>query len=295
VSMYRAESKWVDDGYRDGAPAVREVWTIEGPAPFGGLVAESEEQAKACAERLNEASGTAPCTQQGRLACASQLLLDARTEHRAIMAHFDPFDHLATAEREFHVALLAEFEKLRCAVNEAGLGPVESRSFRQVEWPGEGLELPTRDQLEADLKASFEHKLASDRARRERAEPNPSGEFILSNGVSIRRGDAFEWAALTREDREAFAREYPAQGHDEETTAAIIEAVLRNAAERGARVRVWPALDIAGPREGIAIHYKDDTYNPFGVRLPSGTVVVWHVGVARGVDIRRAVRVEVLS
>ena len=49
---YRAVPTWWDNGRNpDGSPAVRKVWTVEGPAPFGGLTAADEAQALALVDR----------------------------------------------------------------------------------------------------------------------------------------------------------------------------------------------------------------------------------------------------
>jgi len=57
TQRYRATPTWWDNGRNhDGSPAVRKVWTIEGPEPFGGLTAVDEAQALALADLLNNKS-----------------------------------------------------------------------------------------------------------------------------------------------------------------------------------------------------------------------------------------------
>lgn len=57
MSEYRATPTWWDNGRNpDGSPAVRKVWTVEGPGPFGGLTAVDEAQALAVVDLLNRES-----------------------------------------------------------------------------------------------------------------------------------------------------------------------------------------------------------------------------------------------
>ena len=68
TQRYRATPTWWDNGRNtDGSPAVRKVWTIEGPEPFDGLTAVDEAQALALADLLNnESKGDHPsrCEQE---------------------------------------------------------------------------------------------------------------------------------------------------------------------------------------------------------------------------------------
>ena len=58
TNAYRATPTWWDNGRNpDSSPAVRKIWTIDGPGPFGGLTAVDEAQARALADLLNREAG----------------------------------------------------------------------------------------------------------------------------------------------------------------------------------------------------------------------------------------------
>jgi hypothetical protein len=88
MSEYRATPTWWDNGRNpDGSPAVRKVWTVEGPEPFGGLTAVDEAQALAVVGRLAELERERDAAgNRGDYLRAHQLLCDlARRFKKALL------------------------------------------------------------------------------------------------------------------------------------------------------------------------------------------------------------------
>lgn len=280
MNAYRSEPMWVDNGRNpNGSPAMKQIWAIRGPAPFGNLVAESEEQATAAVDRLNaDASmlgtlrGLYPddyCRDQTELAGLAVFACEQPKAFNVGMRPDAPLNLVAAAVqlRVWTTTLRAQLE----AASKHG-GDLLQAAPSSVSRP------LSREHLElvAMLERKFEMQPQPADMLELRGDLGPAQETVDRFGCSMKlgrrisRAAAQDWTAVAEAERETQHWAAPERYPDAKQTAVIIEAVLRDAAERCLRVRWHTSQDTV--HEGLAL-FDRASATPVGIRVCGETII----------------------